>query len=62
MNAIVVIDESKCTGCGACAELCPRKILYVDEQARKCRVTDETLCDKRRGCERVCKFDAITIR
>ena len=61
MNTIVVIDEVKCTGCGACAKLCPKKILYVDKATKKCKVTDETLCDKFRGCERVCKAGAIKI-
>jgi len=61
MNTIVVIDEAKCTGCGACVKLCPKRILYVDKETKKCRVTDETQCDKFRGCERVCKASAIKI-
>ncbi len=61
MNTIVIIDETRCTGCGACAKLCPQKILVVDKAARVCRVTDETRCDKRRGCERVCPVHAIKI-
>jgi ferredoxin len=61
MNKIVLIDEVKCTGCASCVKLCPKQILYIDKGAGKCRVTDETQCDRRRGCERVCKFDAIKI-
>jgi NAD-dependent dihydropyrimidine dehydrogenase PreA subunit len=61
MNKIVVIDETLCTGCGACVKLCPRKILFVDATDHVCRVTDETQCDKFRGCERVCKTGAIKI-
>jgi NAD-dependent dihydropyrimidine dehydrogenase PreA subunit len=61
MNKIVVIDETLCTGCGACVKLCPKKILFVDEKDHVCRVTDETQCDKFRGCERVCKVGAIKI-
>lgn len=61
MNRIVVIDEEICTGCGACAEICPNKILYVDEKDNVCRVTDENKCDRRRGCERVCPTGAIKI-
>ena len=61
MNKIVVIDEQLCVGCGACVALCPQKILYIDETDNVCRVTDETLCDRRRGCEYVCPAAAIKI-
>jgi NAD-dependent dihydropyrimidine dehydrogenase PreA subunit len=61
MNRIVVIDEKLCTGCGACAKMCPKKILFVDEIDKVCRVTDETQCDRRRGCERVRPTQAIKI-
>jgi NAD-dependent dihydropyrimidine dehydrogenase PreA subunit len=61
MNIIVMIDEELCTGCGACVELCPKKILFVDEADNVCRVTDETRCDRLRGCERVCPAQAIRI-
>jgi NAD-dependent dihydropyrimidine dehydrogenase PreA subunit len=61
MNKIVVIDETLCIGCGDCVELCPKKILFIDETDNVCRVTDETQCDKLKGCERVCKTGAIKI-
>jgi NAD-dependent dihydropyrimidine dehydrogenase PreA subunit len=60
-NKIVVIDESLCTGCAKCVKLCPQKILYIDKTAKKCKVTDETKCDKFRGCEHVCETKAIKI-
>lgn len=62
MNKVVVIDEELCTGCGACADICPKAILYVDEEQNVCKVTDETECDKLRGCERVCPMGAISIK
>lgn len=61
MNKTVIIEEEACTGCKACVELCPQKILYIDEETETCSVTDETKCDKLRGCERVCPAGAIRI-
>ena len=62
MNKIVLINESLCIGCAKCVELCPKKILYTDNASKKCKVSDETKCDKRRGCERVCPVKAIKIK
>jgi 2-oxoglutarate ferredoxin oxidoreductase subunit delta len=61
MNKIVLIDEALCTGCGACVALCPKKILFLDETDNVCRVSDESRCDRLRGCERVCPTGAIRI-
>ena len=61
MNKIVVIDEVLCTGCGTCVEICPNRILYIDEKDNVCKVTDETKCDRLRGCERLCPTSAIKI-
>jgi NAD-dependent dihydropyrimidine dehydrogenase PreA subunit len=61
MNKIVIIDEGLCVGCGACVELCPRKILYIDNAGRKCRVSDEAKCDRLAGCQRMCPTKAIKI-
>ena len=57
----VAIDEGLCTGCGACAQICPRGILYVDDQAGVCKVTDHSKCDGFRGCESVCPVGAIKV-
>lgn len=62
MNKIVLIDEKLCVGCGKCVSLCPKKILYIDTGTGKCRVSDETKCDKLAGCERICPVKAIIIR
>lgn len=59
MNKIVLIDEEECIGCGACVDICPNKILYLDDDTYK--VSDETKCDKSRGCENVCPTGAIRI-
>ncbi len=61
MNKIVFIDENLCIGCGACVKLCPIKILYIDQKSGKCKVTDESKCDRLRGCERICPVGALKI-
>ncbi|MCF7956562.1 MAG: 4Fe-4S binding protein [Phycisphaerae bacterium] len=62
MNKIVIIDEEKCIACGACVEMCPHSILYIDETEGVCKVSDETKCDRLGGCENVCPEDAIKIQ
>jgi ferredoxin len=62
MNKIVIIDEFLCIGCAKCVELCPKKILYIDNVSKKCKVLDEARCDQFRGCEIVCPVKAIKIK
>ena len=62
MNKIVIIDEEECIGCEACVNICPQKILYLDEKTKKCKVTDENKCDRLKGCEYVCPTNAIKIK
>ena len=59
MKKIIEIDEKECIGCGSCVEICPNKILYLDEGM--CKVKDEKKCDKSKGCENVCPTGAIKI-
>ncbi|MCE5301421.1 MAG: 4Fe-4S binding protein [Spirochaetia bacterium] len=61
-NRIVVIDEKKCTGCGACAVMCPKRILKIDANRGVAVVTDENLCDRLRGCVWNCPAGAINIK
>ena len=61
MNKTVLIDENLCIACGKCVKLCPKSILYIDANTKECKVSDETKCDKRAGCERVCPTKAIKI-
>jgi Fe-S-cluster-containing dehydrogenase component len=61
MGNIVTINEELCIGCGVCAEMCPQKILVVDEASGKCKVTDETQCDRKRGCVESGPSEAIQI-
>lgn len=61
MNKIVIIHDDSCNGCSRCVDMCPKKILYIEEGVRKCRVTDENQCDRLGGCEGVCPNKAIRI-
>ena len=61
MNKTVIINEDLSIGCGACVELCPKKILFIDDSSSKCKVSDESKCDRLRGCEKVCPVEAIKI-
>jgi len=58
----VLINKDLCIGCGMCVKICPVSILYVDTKTEKCKVIDESKCDKRAGCEKVCSTGAIKIR
>jgi len=68
------VDETKCTGCGICAQHCPievqnefdmglgiRKAIYVPfPQAVPLRYTiDDTHCVKCGLCQRICQLEAI---
>ena len=61
LNQIIQIDEEKCISCGLCVDMCPMKILYLDQESGKCKVSDEDKCDKLAGCQKVCPTKAIKI-
>lgn len=61
MKRIVEINEELCLGCGACTDICPQHILYLDEKANVARITDDRKCDRMWGCERACLVEAIKI-
>lgn len=73
-NGLCVVDEEKCTGCGACAEVCPKGIIDVLDAGKKA----EVLChNKDKGavamkvctvscigcmkCQKTCQHEAITV-
>lgn len=61
MGEIVDINDELCPGCGACVEICPQRILYVDGSKNTAAVTDHRRCDRMKGCEGVCPVGAIKI-
>ena len=56
---IVHIDESLCTGCGACVSPCAEGAIVI--VAGKAKVVREELCDGAGFCLGVCPAGALTI-
>ena len=55
---MITIDGERCTGCGACMEVCPTGALYlVDGKA----TVDVTLCRECEACLAICPTGAITL-
>ena len=71
------VDEEKCTSCGACTKACPRHIIELRKKGSKGRRVYVQCVNKDKGavarksctaacigcgkCQKVCKFEAITI-
>ncbi len=59
----VTVDEEKCIGCGACAEICPA-VFYLDEDEGVSKVIDPFACEYAGCCEAAeenCPAGAITV-
>ena len=53
------IDAEACTGCGACAKVCPHQAIEGEE--KKPHKIDSDLCSRCGSCVEVCRFEAIRI-
>jgi len=60
VNNLPVFDYSKCVGCMACAEACPRKCIQADLSQRKVAYIHEDQCIGCEKCKSDCPFSAIT--
>ena len=76
-TGIPEVDEEKCTSCGACTKACPRHIIELRKKGPKGRRVYVQCVNKDKGavarkncavacigcgkCQKVCKFEAITI-
>ncbi|WP_300672959.1 nitroreductase family protein [Desulfoluna sp.] len=54
----VIIDETRCTGCGACVDICPHDTLSLDDGVATITGDDSLSCGH---CLAVCPADAITL-
>lgn len=55
----LTVNESACTGCGVCADVCPRRVLTLAD--KKIRITNRDACIECGACARNCAFGAITV-
>lgn len=52
-------DPQQCTGCGRCAEVCPRGVFIIKD--KKAAITDRDRCMECGACMRNCAFGAIAV-
>ena len=63
----VIVDETYCTGCGLCVDVCPQHILKLDEHKltakgyRPAVLFDESKCTACTFCATMCPDVAITV-
>ncbi|WP_223913278.1 4Fe-4S dicluster domain-containing protein [Rhodoferax lithotrophicus] len=59
----VVIDASRCTGCGWCVAACPLNLLSLEPQGWKKHavIDDEATCTGCKKCEKRCLFKALRV-
>jgi NAD-dependent dihydropyrimidine dehydrogenase PreA subunit len=55
----LVLDESKCTGCGRCQEVCPHTVFNLKNG--KASIVDRNSCMECGACSRNCPSEAITV-
>lgn len=57
----VMVDESKCSGCGLCARICPGSALELNAKKARMRVSELPQCMGCGDCAAICPRQAISI-
>jgi NAD-dependent dihydropyrimidine dehydrogenase PreA subunit len=62
----IIVDESKCNGCGKCLQVCPKgpRVWRIEEQGDRkiAKVMDIDYCLNCGNCVAFCPTSAIEIR
>lgn len=53
------IDQTRCTGCGACVRACP--VQAISGNKKEPHVLDQELCIRCGSCRLVCKFESVQV-
>ncbi len=54
------LDEEKCTGCGACLEVCPHEVLVMN--SKRVHIRNRDACMECGACSRNCPFEAVSVQ
>jgi ferredoxin len=55
----LAIDGEKCTGCGLCVDVCPRRVLALIDG--KAGIIERDACIECGACRRNCAFGAVAV-
>ena len=56
----LAVDRQACRGCGVCIDVCPHRVLRLDDQ--RIAMVDRDACMECGACQRNCAYGAITVR
>ena len=56
VDTMIYIETEKCTGCGACANICPQRAISIENDVA---VINDVRCNLCGSCVGVCPVDAI---
>ena len=54
------LDEGKCTGCGACLEVCPHEVFIMNSD--RVHIRNRDACMECGACSRNCPFGAVSVQ
>jgi len=57
--ATLRLAQEKCTGCGKCTEVCPHRVLALENG--KATIAEKNLCMECGACAMNCPMSAITV-